>query len=293
MSEITDFLERRYASPTDRWRASIEKLERYWAAFKPYADPGFVAEFCTDDAADYQQRYWELFLGATLLEQGIKLKPNTGEGPDLSFDLDGRTVWIEAISPEQGDGNNRIPVSPDQPLGEPLVAYTVPAREILLRHTAAIEEKVRKYRGYRDNGTVAAGDPFIIALDCSQLGIFGFDGISGFPATLEAVYPMGPQQVHFVPGAPDQTTSDLQYRPSVENANQAQVPTTRFLDVAYSGISGILSSSKNDGERYPPIPMIFVHNKLAANPLRPSPIRVDTEYHLEDMPNGLRVRTTP
>jgi hypothetical protein len=293
MSEISAFLERRFACPDDRGRPFIERAERFWAAFKPYADHGFVPAFCTDDPAAFQQRYWELFLGATLLEQGLALRPNPGKGPDLSFDMAGRIVWIEAISPGPGDGNNRIPETHLQDPSEPLVVHEVPDREILLRHTAAIEEKVQKYRGYRQNGIVAETEPFIIALDCSQLGIFGFHGISGYPATLEAVFPAGPQQVHFVPGGPEQTTSDIQYRPAVANANQAQVATTRFLDETYSGISGVLSTSRSDAERIPEIPVIFVHNKLAKNPIRPLPIRVDTEYYLEDVPGGVRILKIP
>ena len=140
---------------------------------------------------------------------------------------------------------------------------------------------------------MAPGDPFVIAIDASQLGIFGFHGISTHPTALEAVYPLGPMQVTFPVGGTDRrVTTEIQYRPSVANANRAEILTTRFLDVAYEGISGILCSSRNDGTRIPEIPMIFVHNKLASNPLLPLPIRVDEEYRLDGTPDNYRMVIT-
>lgn len=103
---------------------------------------------------------------------------------------------------------------------------------------------------------VGAADPFVIALDASQLGIFGFHGISTLPAVVEAVYPLGAMQVHFPLGAASrQPTVDIQHRVAVVNANAAEVATTRFLDPAYEGISGILCSDRSDAVRMPAPPM--------------------------------------
>lgn len=293
MSELTEFLVRRYGPLDGRGRPTIELIEQRWAAFKEFADSHFVQEFCTENPEAYQQRYWELYLGAMLVEQGFALKPNSGHGPDLGFDLAGRAVWVEAISPGPGTGANRIPEmvfhDADSPL--PIAGQEIPAPQRLLRYTAAIEEKARKYRDYIRDGIVAAADPFIIAIDVSQLGDWGFDGASTFPAVLEAVFPIGAMQVHFPLGGSDrQPMADLQHRPAVRNSNNAEVVTTRFIDANYSGISGILCSERNDGTRIPPTPMIFVHNKVAANPLNPSPVRVNDEYLLEDAQNGYTLR---
>ena len=295
MSEISEFLIRRYGPAGGRGRPTIEQIERYWTAFRPYADRNFVQEFCTDNPEAYQQRYWELFLGAAMIGQGLRLRPNNGQGPDISFSMGERTVWVEAISPGPGTGNNRVPemVFHEEGTALPADGQDVPARQTLLRYTAAIEEKVRKYRDYRRDEIVLPTDPFVIALDTSQLGIFGFHGISTFPAVLEAVYPVGAMQVHFPLGGNNRAVkTDLQHRPSVLNANAAEIVTTRFLDVAYEGVSGILCSSRDDGTLTPPIPIIFVHNKLAANPIYPSPIQVDEEYRLEDVPNGYQILVT-
>jgi type I restriction enzyme S subunit len=292
MSVISTFLEQHYPSQGGQLHPFVQQVEQFWNAFEPYADPGFAQAFCTNDSSTFQQRYWELFLGATFLRQGLSLRRNTGEGPDFSFAMPGCIVWVEAISPTPGIGSNQIPVNPPQALGTPLVTHPVPAEEILLRHTTAIEKKVQQYRSYREDEIVTATDPFIIAIDSSQLGDFGFDGISGYPATLEAVYPIGPQQFHFPIGTTQPISSDIQYRPSVTNANLSPVPTTCFLDQAYSGISGIISTSCSwrDQHRIPPIPLILIHNKVADNPMLPSPIRVDVEYYLDDVRGGYQIR---
>lgn len=289
-SELTAFLNRKYGQHgIDR----IEEIEGYWRAFKRFADPGFAVAFCTDNEEEFQQRYWELWVGAWLLRQGIQLLPNTGHGPDFGFESNGRRVWIEAVSPGPGRGANRVPEPVYQEPGQPLVAHDVPAREMLLRHTAGVREKLLKFETYRADGIVQPDDACIVALDSSQVGTWGYQGISGFPASLEAVYPVGPQEVHFPLGGTGEVRTTIQHRPAILNANQAEVPTNVFLRPENAGISGILAASEGASVRiYPPRPLVFIHNKLARMPLRPLPFQVDEMYELEDAPNGYNIRRT-
>ena len=232
-------------------------------------------------------------MGAYLIDQGIALNPNNGDGPDFSFDIAGRRVWVEAISPGPGDGNNRVPDNrPSTP--NVVEVFDAPVIPVLLRHTAAIDEKFRKYQRYRERGVVGPSDPFLIAVDSSQLGLSGFEGGSGFPAALEAVYPLGAMQVHFAVGSPEQTRTDHQYRPAVQNANSANVQTTRFLDEAYAGISGIIAADRCDVYllNYPIRPVVLVHNKVATNPIPEGQLKVDFEYHIEEQAGGYTIRRT-
>jgi type I restriction enzyme S subunit len=286
-SELTRFLRRKYGPDSDR----IAEIEENWRIFKPFADPDFAISFCSDKEEEFQQRYWELWLGAWLLRQGIPLLPNTGHGPDFGFELDGRRVWIEAISPGPGQGANRVPEQVYQDLDQPLAAQDVPAREMLLRHTAAVREKIRKYETYAADGIVRPEDACIIAIDSSQVGLWGYQGISGFPTALEAVYPVGPQEVHFPLGGGGEVSTTIQHRPAITNANQAEVPTNVFLRAENARISGILAGSQGAAVRvYPPRPLVFISNKLARVPLLPLPFAVDEEYRLEDAPNGYNMR---
>lgn len=288
-SELTVFLYRKYGLESGR----ISEIEEYWREFKPYADPGFAAAFCSDDEEEYQQRYWELWLGSWLLRQGIGLLPNTGHGPDFSFEVGGHRVWIEAVSPGPGRGANRVPEPVYQELGEPAVVVAVqdiPAREMLLRHTAGVREKILKYEGYLAEGIVRAEDICVIAIDSSQVARWGFTGISTFPLAFEAVYPVGPQQVHFPLGGGGEVKTTIQHRPAIANANNAEVQTNVFLRAENAGISGVLAGSESASMKVdPPRPLVFIHNKFARVPLRPLPFEVEEEYSLEDVPNGYNI----
>lgn len=285
-SELTAFLYRKYGLESDR----IAEIEEYWRVFKPFADPGFAAAFCSDNEEEYQQRYWELWLGAWLLRQGIRLLPNTGHGPDFGFEVDGRRVWIEAVSPGPGQGANRVPEPVYQEPGEPVVVNDVPAREMLLRHTAGVREKILKCETYLAEGVVRPEDACVIAIDSSQVARWGFHGISTFPLALEAVYPVGPRQVHFPLGGGGEVKTSIQHRPAIANANNAEVPTNVFLRAENAGISGILAASESASMRVtPPRPVVFIHNKLARVPVLPLPFAVEEEYSLEDVPNGYNI----
>lgn len=54
--------------------------ESLWEEHEPYADP----DFSTKIAEDFQARYWEMFLTASLLRAGCTvIKKVDPEGPDI------------------------------------------------------------------------------------------------------------------------------------------------------------------------------------------------------------------
>jgi hypothetical protein len=80
-----------------------ELIETMWATYEPYADPDFPQGF----ARDVDGRFWEMYLGCTLLEAGRALLPvverqRAGGQPDLCVMEDERRIWIEAIAPDEG-----------------------------------------------------------------------------------------------------------------------------------------------------------------------------------------------
>lgn len=284
--ELKRFLIRKYGADSSR----VAEIERFWRMFKPFADPGFLETFCTENEEEFQQRYWELWLGAWLLRQGIQLLPNMGEGPDFNFKFGGQHVWIEAVSPGPGKGANQVPEPVYQELGQPLVGHDVPAREMLLRHTAAVREKIIKYRAHVTKGIVQPQDAFIIAIDSSQVCLSSYYGKSGFPVLIEAVYPVGPKEVHFPLDRRGKVKTTIQHRPAISNINQAKIPTDVFLHPDNVGISGIIGASESASMRVlPSRPTIFVHNKLARVPVRPLPFQVE-EYFLEDAQSGYKIQ---
>lgn len=76
-------------------------LQEMWARYEPYADPDFQQGF----ARDVDGRFWEMYLGCTLLEAGRTLllvdRQREGGQPDLCVFEDGRRIWIEVITPRR------------------------------------------------------------------------------------------------------------------------------------------------------------------------------------------------
>lgn len=296
MSEITEWL-KCHNPETKEGRTISAHLEDLWAKFRPYSDMNFLEEFQSGDSGKFQQRYWEMFLGAWLIDKGFQLLPHSDEGPDIAVQLNAHKIFFEAIVPGPGDGPDKVPeLIPQvwQP-GVRLEARDVPSNQILMRWTSAFHTKAQQFRKYVDTGIVSKNDSCVIAINSCQLGPFGFNGISNFPAALEAVYPIGPQQVHFTPNQPDKTTVDLLHRPSIEKSNKSPIKTTPFMTDDFAFISAIIATHKSDAHMfcYPGRPVALIHNLHAAVPIARKQIPADYEYWAEPINGGLRMRQDP
>lgn len=103
-----------------------------------------VSQLVNDDDEQFWQRLWELQLGSHLLRLGYKTHSPT-KGPDFRFEVDGLTVWVEAISP----GARDIPAAWfDRPKDGKGMTYNTPNSEMLLRWTSAFRNKRAKFEGY-------------------------------------------------------------------------------------------------------------------------------------------------
>lgn len=296
MSEITGWLTQHYPE-TREGKTISSHLEELWTKFHPYADTNFIEELESSDSGKFHQRYWEMFLGAWLIDMGFQLLPHNNEGPDIAIQLNDRKVFFEAIVPGPGDGPDKVPELIPQ-VWEPgvkLEAKDVPSNQILMRWTSAFHTKAQQFRKYIDSGIVSGKDSCVIAINSCLLGHFGFDGISSFPAALEAVYPIGPQQVHFTQNQPEKTTVDLQHRPSVEKSNKSPIKTTPFMSDEFGFISALIATHKSDAHMfcYPGRPVALIHNLHAAVPIARKQIPADYEYWAEPINGGLRMRQDP
>jgi len=142
-----------------------------------------------------------------------------------------------------------------------------PHNEILLRWTAAFKEKWEKLGKYRAAGIVGEKDAYVIAINGCQLGALPLHhGISRYPFAVEAVYCVGPVAVPI-----DKATGRIgkgftTIRTSIRNANNAPVPTSPFVDPAYSGVSGIIAYTKDRSDDAI-LPVDVIHNHYASVPV--------------------------
>lgn len=272
---IDTFLQGRYAGAGERGDAVRSLLLRLWSNFSVHADPHFVTELCSGDESRFAQRVWEMVLADRLVSAGFHIS-SAAEGPDLLVQKDGKKVWVEAVVPDVGDGVNRLPESYLHPRDFEVV--DVPHQQILLRWTAAIREKHRKYQLYLKNGIVQPNDPYVVAVNSCLLGSYGFDGISQFPVAVEAVFPLGPLQVTINRQTLERTGQGHSYRASVLNANNAEVPTDIFTDRGHAGISAVLAAHIHPHDPSHPSAWVLVHNPLGTAPVLEGWFGLGDEY---------------
>ena len=240
-----------------------ELIESWWGDFEPYADPNFAIEFQTN----FAQRSWELYIGITLLNRGFGLGPNRQGQPDFEV-LDPATgrrlAWIEAISVEKGTGIDRVP---DTELGK---VYDAPIDQILLRLANGLETKHKIYVSYIEKGIVKEDEPFVIAINRSELERISAD--PEIPLILKVLFGIGSLVVEVpISGDPAvQLNHWWNSRPSVEKHSKATVDISFFRNQAYMGISAVmycLSDIFNGPYRSNELGenVCVVHNPLAKN----------------------------
>lgn len=216
----------------------------------------FVKELTSGNRARLFQRAWEMMLARHLAALGYRLT-SPAHGPDFKFDCDGRTVWVEAVSPEP----KGLPESWLQGT-ENVIPF--PHNEILLRWTAAIKEKWCKLKKYQKAGIVRDADAYVIAVNGCQLGPQSLNhGISRLPFAVEAVYCAGPLAIPIDPQTGRLGETFVTLRNTIETANSFLVPTSIFLDQDYRGISAVIACSMDRSEKTV-LPFDVIHNYFAS-----------------------------
>ncbi len=237
-----------------------------WSVFEAFSDDHFVNQF----SIDFYARFWEMDLTCAFIEKGFCVscpKP----GPDISINVEGKTIWIEAIAPGNGSGDDKVP--------EIITGITrqTPEDQIILRLTSAISKKHKKYKKYLENGLVAPDEPYIIAINGSQ--VWSSKAEDDPPRIVRTVFPIGQQYVDFG----QETGSGFEFRPKVYNAKGADIFTDIFLDPGFEGVSAVLFSNSDCCNRpeHTGDEFILVHNPMAKNKLKEGLLKWGREYIAE------------
>jgi type I restriction enzyme S subunit len=238
-----------------------EMLE-LWTTFRGLGLPttDFFTEFTSGKQPSLMQRNWEMLLARHLHLQGHKLSCQE-PGPDFSFDLNGTTVWVEAIAPEPTG------FPPEWLDDEFSGVRNFPHEQMLLRWTSALDEKWKKLAKYRKKGIVGPLDAYVVAINGCQLSRFPDSrGITQMPFGVEAVFPVGPL-VYRVDGDTGRIRDgSISERFHIIKSNNTPIPTTPFLDPDYSGVSAVIgcAAARTYGK---PLDIHVVHNPRADVPL--------------------------
>lgn len=219
------------------------RAEYYWRFFEPYADNQFLTEL----PDNFDARYWEMHLTASLILNGYEVtcpKP----GPDVGIIYRGQRIWFEAVSPGPGD-----PGKPDYVAAPKEDEFgNVPNDKIVLRYLNSISDKYeRQYANWIEKGHVSKSDAFVIALNPWRIPFELAD--SNPPRILQAAYTLGPQYLTLdhttaqVVGSGYHFRGSIKKTPEAQNAGDAakagaEVSTGVFQDEKHHGLSGLLCS---------------------------------------------------
>lgn len=215
-------------------------------------DRTFEKEFHSECANTRAQRLWEAVLYDYLkFVFGADRITSKEAGPDFKINMNGKTIWVEAISPVMEGIQCQEFNNCDFESGNISIASF---DSQLLRWTGGLKDKgITKYNKIYNR--VVKDDPFVIAIsDMTASNPFSFNGIDEIPYFLKAVFPIGHQ---ISTNAGVITEKRLVFK----KQNGADIDSGVFLSKEYQPVSGVLAFDKAFSF------MHFAYNPMAVTPI--------------------------
>jgi hypothetical protein len=216
-------------------RAFVESI---WSRYHDLnlADP----HFRQDARNHFLERFWEMYLAVALCERGFQLKPAGGKGPEFYFMHQGREVWVEAVAPGPGEGDDRVPGHSYGKFEDGLKVESTAEEKILLRFTNALDSKKRKYCIDLEKGIIAPDDLYIIAINSRGIPE-GWD-VDIMPYFVKAFLGLGTPACKVDLNTGKIVETFYHRRENIGKASGEPMPTTAGLDPAFSFVSVVLHS---------------------------------------------------
>ena len=217
-----------------------------------------------------------MYLTVTFIERGLRPSKEGSVGPEFSFRAEQKKIWVEAVTPGPGTGEDRVD---EPPRGG---TSNVPTEQILLRFTNAVSEKRRQYLASRAQGVISNDDGYVLAIN--SRGIPHAPYGDTLPFFLQALLPIGNPTIDIDRESGRQIDSYYARRETVTKAKGSPVSTTMFLDRDYSFISAVIHSSVDCVNRPDVLGTDFevLHNPTALHPLTSSVLGWCRQYVFRD-----------
>jgi hypothetical protein len=244
-------------------------LDEMWKQYQPYADAGFKEYF----ARDPDGRFWEMYLAANLLGAGKELLPRDkhpggkeGYGPDICILEDGKTIWIEAVAPDEGALSNPDRVPKIVPINQGGKVEKVPKRQLQLRISSAITAKRDAFEQYTKDGLVRDEDAKVIAVSGCRLGLRATTG--GLPLPAFVLYPLGDEYIAFDSESMEVVDSGYRLSEQIERTDKSAVPRIAFQHSYFAQITGLIWSTDLIGNfTHSAKGLVYFHNPLSKTKL--------------------------
>ena len=282
MSRITEFLDVQFPNNSVYPGHLGELLTAY--ACSGLAPPNLVQQVTSGNEQEFWAHIWEAMLYRHLSDLRFEFRQGgvkkAGQlGPDFGVLHDGKTIWIEAVTPSP----EGIPAEYLRPpkVGE-VKSGSIPNEQILLRWTSVLKDKRDRLQSYLERGIIADTDCTVVAVNACCLSDFAWNdlGVSRMPFAVEATFPVGPIAVPItadgrIAGEATRTT-----RRSIQKPNGAPVRTDNFLDARYANVSAIMGCNRKDMLK--DLSLTVVHNPLALVPLPREIFGASKEFVADD-----------
>jgi hypothetical protein len=202
-----------------------------------------------------------MYLAIALLKRGFQIQRTGDEGPEFFVEFAGHRIWLEAIAPGPGTGNDKVPES------RPGVVEDVPSEKILLRFTNALDEKRRKYLQAVKKGIIQPSDRYLLAINSRGIPHAPYGG--ALPYFIQAFLPFGHPTFTIDIQTRKVVDAYFQRREAIPKVSGATVSTKAFLDAQFAFVSAILHSSVDCGRCPEAFGADFevLHNPTAQHPL--------------------------
>ncbi|MFZ0494833.1 MAG: hypothetical protein WBE80_14545 [Methylocella sp.] len=256
------------------YRAFVEDL---WARYKPSGDGN--THFLKDAKPNFRQRFWEMYLFCAMEDQGITVQKTSGKdgGPDFSFEAAGKKYWVEAIAPEAGNGNDKVPFPV---LGAPNYA---PRDLILLRYTHALSTKFKCWtEKWVDENIVSSDDGYIIAINGGAIP--DADCSWEYPYIIQSLYPVGPFAVKVDRNSLAFSEPYLLREELIKKQSGELINSAPLIDKKYSAISAVIHSFAGPSRCASPLgyDFLLLRNPCAQHPLPIGSLSWCTQYSFQD-----------
>lgn len=248
-------------------------MEKLWEDFAPFADKQFLNEI----ESNLKPRFWEMYLGCSFLYNGFNLElPDHNGGPDLNINYNNTKLWVEAVTPQKGIGEDKIEKPTEMEWTK------VPTDKMVLRIQNSIDLKKEQYLKWIDKNKVNENEPFILAINGSEL-IFGRTERE-LPLILRAISQIGDQYLTFSKENFEVIDQGYHFEDTVKKSIGTVIKKNILDDEEYNFISAFLYSCvdplnrpEDMGDDY-----ILVHNPIAKNTLPIGLLKLGCEFYRQE-----------
>lgn len=259
-----------------------ELVEELWRKYQPYCGD---ADFLSRVKREFNALTWQMYVAGCLLEAGIRLERAAPEGPDIKAVIDGRTVWIECIAVEPGEGENAAKRTygfkkPSDGRGSYGGPYRPPPDEkIELRISGAIWEKTKQRSAWIKKGVIREEDPYVVAVCAGHIPDADLE--EDLPRAVKMLYGIEGVAWQYEIGSDKPLETVVVYSDEIKRPGKGAVSRRGFLDHGdLDGISAVIVSSHciANPPRAIGRDLVIVHNAVPDNPLPHSFLPVGREY---------------